>query len=167
MSRLLLLRHAKAGWAKPGMRDFDRPLEKSGIEDAKATGETMTAMGYIPDLTLCSTATRARETLQAVAEHADTGRVTYMEELYRADAAGYLEIIREHGASGSILVVGHNPVLEDLATALSASDDQAATASLRKGFATSGLAVLRFDGALSEAERGRFRLEAFLTPARS
>lgn len=167
MSRLFLLRHAKAGWAKPGMRDFDRPLKKSGIEDARATGETMTAMGYVPDLTLCSSATRTRETLEIVAEHADTGRVKYLEELYKADAAGYLEIIREHGAEGSILVIGHNPVMEDLATALSASGDQAATSALRKGFPTSGLAVLRFDGALSEAKLGRFRLEAFLTPARS
>ena len=67
MSRLFLLRHAKAGWAEPGMRDFDRPLEPLGRTDADAIGAAMRASAYIPDLVLCSTAKRARETLDWVA----------------------------------------------------------------------------------------------------
>ncbi len=71
MARLFLLRHAKAGWAQPGMRDFDRALEPSGAADAEAMGEAMRTHGYVPDLTLCSTAARARQTLEGVAGRAD------------------------------------------------------------------------------------------------
>ena len=96
MSTLYLLRHAKAGWAQPGMRDFDRPLDASGVKDAEKIGLVMRDRGYGPDLTLCSTALRARQTLEGVAAHADTGRVRFLETLYSADAAGYLSIIHEN-----------------------------------------------------------------------
>ena len=67
MDRLFLLRHARAGWALPGVRDFDRPLDATGQAEAEATGEAMRTSGYIPDVTLCSNARRARETLAGVA----------------------------------------------------------------------------------------------------
>ena len=63
MSRLYLLRHSKAGWALPGVRDFDRPLDASGLADAERLGLAMRAAAHVPDLTLCSNARRARETL--------------------------------------------------------------------------------------------------------
>ena len=96
MSRLFLLRHAKAGWAEPGMRDFDRPLEPLGRSDADAIGAAMRANSYIPDLVLCSSAKRARETLDWVARHIGKGRVVYSDSLYSTDAAGYVEFIRAH-----------------------------------------------------------------------
>ena len=119
MSRLYLLRHAKAGWALPGVRDFDRPLDASGHADAEVMGTAMRACGYIPDITLCSNAKRARETLEDIAGHTDTGRVLFFDKLYSEDAAGYLSLIHENGARGSVLVIGHNPMTEDLAMALS------------------------------------------------
>ncbi|RVB55078.1 histidine phosphatase family protein, partial [Mesorhizobium sp. M7A.F.Ca.CA.004.06.1.1] len=64
MSRLYLLRHAKAGWALPGMRDFDRPLDASGRSDAEMMGAAMRSRLYVPDRTLCSNAKRAKETLE-------------------------------------------------------------------------------------------------------
>ena len=134
MSRLFLLRHAKAGWALPGMRDFDRPLDASGVEDAQTTGVAMRASGYVPDFTLCSTARRARETLEGVAGHADTGRVVYLDSLYSDDAAGYLATIRGHGAHGSLLVIGHNPMMEDLAMALAGDGEEGARQTLAYGF---------------------------------
>ncbi|TJW41644.1 MAG: histidine phosphatase family protein, partial [Mesorhizobium sp.] len=79
MSRLYLLRHAKAGWALPGVRDFDRPLDASGIADAETMGAAMRARDYIPDLTLCSNAKRARQTLEGLAGHTDTGRVLFFD----------------------------------------------------------------------------------------
>lgn len=165
MSRLFLLRHAKAGWAQPGMRDFDRPLETSGIADAKLAGMAMQEARYVPDVTLCSSARRARETLEAIAEHADTGRVFFRDDLYTADASGYLAIIRENGAHGPLLVIGHNPMLEDLAMALSADGDASARQILNMGFPTSGLAVIRFAQGLDRASTGDGFLEAFLAPA--
>lgn len=164
-STLFLLRHAKAGWAAPGMRDFDRPLDASGIADAEAMGVAMRAGGFVPDLTLCSNARRARETLEGLAGHADTGRVLFSDALYSEDAAGYLSIIRGHGAVGSLLVIGHNPMMEDLAMAVSGSGDDNARATLNFGFPTSGLAVVRFDGSLADAAPGRGYLESFLIPA--
>ena len=165
MNRLYLLRHAKAGWAQPGMRDFDRPLDETGREDADAVGVAMRACGYVPDLTLCSNAVRARQTLEGVAGHADTGRVMYFDSLYMEDAAGYLEIIRQHGEMGSVLVIGHNPMIEDLATAVTGKGDDAATAGMVGGMPTSGFAVVRFDDSLTDAAPGKGYLEAFFTPA--
>ena len=164
MSRLFLLRHAKAGWALPGMRDFDRPLDDTGRVDAEAMGVEMHKRGYVPDITLCSSAVRARETLHGVAGHADTGRIVFCEKLYTEDAAGYLALIHENANSGSVLVIGHNPMMEDLATAVSKDGDRAAQALLGSGFPTSGLAVIAFPGGLGKAAPGAGYLEAFHTP---
>ena len=165
MSRLYLLRHAKAGWALPGVRDFDRPLDASGLADAERMGAAMRARSYVPDVTLCSNARRARETLEGLAGQADTGRVLFLDTLYSEDAAGYLAIIRDNGGPGSLLVIGHNPMMEDLAMAVSGNGDEASLAMLNHGFPTSGLAVIRFPGNLADATRGSGYLEAFLTPA--
>lgn len=165
MNRLYLLRHAKAGWALPGTRDFDRPLDASGIGDAGTLGAAMRAGRHIPDLTLCSNARRARETLEGIAAHADTGRVVFTDALYNEDAAGYLAIIKENGSRGSLLVIGHNPMMEDLAMAIAGGGDEKARAALNYGFPTSGLAVVRFESGLCNAAPGAGYLEAFLTPA--
>lgn len=164
-SRLFLLRHAKAGWALPGMRDFDRPLDPSGIADASATGIAMQACNFVPDLTLCSSAARARQTLEGIAAHADTGRTRFLDSLYSEDAAGYLKIIQQSGVAGSLLVIGHNPMLEDLAMAIAAEGEDHARADLHAGFPTSGLAVIRFANPLATAALGQGFLEAFLIPA--
>ena len=165
MSTLYLLRHAKAGWALPGVRDFDRPLDESGHIDAEATGSAMREHDYVPDITLCSNALRARETLEGIAGSADTGRVLFFDRLYSDDAAGYLSLVREHANCGSVLVIGHNPMMEDLASALAGDGDEAARAVLSHGFPTSGLAVISFDKGLAHAAPGTGFLEAFLTPA--
>ncbi|TPK72932.1 histidine phosphatase family protein [Mesorhizobium sp. B2-4-15] len=165
MSRLYLLRHAKAGWAQPGMRDFDRPLDASGRADADLIGAAMRSRGYVPDLTLCSNARRARETLEGLAGQTDTGKVLFFDTLYSEDAAGCLSLIREHGGPGSLLVIGHNPMTEDLAMAVSGDGDATARAMLNYGFPTSGLAVVRFLDDLAKAAQEAGYLEAFLTPA--
>lgn len=165
MSRLFLLRHSKAGWAEPGMRDFDRPLEPLGRTDADAVGAAMRASSYVPGLVLCSSARRARETLDWVARHTGNGRVVYSDKLYSTDAAGYVEFIRATADADDVLLVGHNPMMEDLATALSGDGDENARGALVSGFPTSALAVIRFAGKLSETAPGKGYLEAFITPA--
>jgi phosphohistidine phosphatase len=165
VSRLYLLRHAKAGWALPGVRDFDRPLDASGLTDAQVMGEAIWARNYVPDITLCSNAMRARQTLEGLAAYTDTGRVLFFDTLYSEDASGYLNLIRENGGPGSLLLIGHNPMTEDLAMALSGDGDEAARGKLNHGFPTSGLAVVRFVGTLADAAQGTGYLEAFLTPA--
>lgn len=170
VSRLYLLRHAKAGWALPGVRDFDRPLDASGVADAEMMGTLMRIRNYTPDLTLCSNAKRARQTLEGLAGHTDTGRVLFLDTLYSEDAAAYLAAVRDNGRPGSggpdsLLIIGHNPMTEDLALALSGDGDEAARGLLNHGFPTSGLAVVRFPGNLAHAAQGAGYLEAFMTPA--
>jgi len=164
VSRLFLLRHAKAGWALPGMRDFDRPLDSSGHADAEATGAAMRNHNYVPEITLCSNAARARQTLEGIAGQADTGRVLFLDRLYSEDAAGYLTLIHENANGGSVLVIGHNPMMEDLASAVAGDGDPSARAALNSGFPTSGLAVISFKGGLKEASLGNGYLEAFHMP---
>lgn len=164
MNKLYLLRHAKAGWALPGTRDFDRGLDETGVADTETLGAAMRDAHHVPDLTLCSNARRARETLEGIAAHTDTGRVVFTDALYSEDAAGYLSLIKENGAKGSLLVIGHNPMMEDLVMAVTGSGDEKAISMLDRGFPTSGLAVLRFDHCLGKAEPGTGYLEAFLTP---
>ena len=100
-----------------------------------------------------------------MAGYADTGRVLFLDSLYTEDATGYLSIIREHGNVESLLVIGHNPMTEDLAMALAASGDGETREALSYGFLTAGLAAIRFDRRLTEAEPGIGFLEAFLVPA--
>jgi phosphohistidine phosphatase len=165
MSRLYLLRHAKAGWAEPGMRDFDRPLEPLGRTDADSIGAAMQARNMIPDLVLCSSAKRCRETLDWVARHIGNGRVIFSDSLYSSDAAGYVDFIRETSDADKVLVIGHNPMMEDVAEALSGEGDPHARSALHGGFPTSALAVIRFLGTLAETAPGNGYLEAFITPA--
>ena len=146
------------------MRDFDRSLDETGRVDAQAMGIAMRERGYVPDITLCSTARRARETLEGVAGHADTGRVHYLDSLYSDDAAGYLATIRANGPHGALLVIGHNPMMEELAFAVAGDGDASARVSLGHGFPTSGLAVFRVTADLAQLGAGEGFLEAFLAP---
>lgn len=164
MSRLFLLRHAKAGWAAPGMRDFDRPLDASGWTDAEATGVAMRQRNLAPELVLCSTAQRARETLEAVTRHLPMQRVVFADGLYATDAAGYLELIQRADDVESTLLVGHNPMMEDLGFALPGDGEATARDTIAAGFPTSGLAVIRFAGSLATAEPGKGYLEDFIVP---
>jgi phosphohistidine phosphatase len=166
MSRLYLLRHSKAGWAEPGMRDFDRPLDAAGRADAAAIGAVIAASGIIPDLVVCSSARRCRETLDGVAPHLPAGvRTIFTDGLYSTDAAGYLDVIHAHGSAKAMLLIGHNPMMEDVAFALYDDGEQHAKDALLSGFQTSGLAVIRFENGLARAAPGKGYLEAFHTPA--
>ncbi len=164
VSTLYLLRHAKAGWALPGVRDFDRPLDEIGQRDSEEMGQLMALNGYIPDLTLCSGALRARQTLAGIAAKTDTGKVIFSDTLYMTDAAGYLDLIREQVNASSLLVIGHNPMMEDLALAISGDGDEQAAAALNFGFSTAALAIISFKGRLADAALGKGRLEAYITP---
>ena len=164
MTRLYLLRHAKARWAEPGSRDYDRALDLSGRADADQIAASMLLAGYLPDTVLCSGAKRARETWEVASKHLSVGDVRFIDGLYSSDAAGYLDIIREAGGTGSALVVGHNPMMEDLAAALSRDGETEALAAVARGFPAGGLAVIRFPSPLSAIKPEDGYLEDFLAP---
>lgn len=161
MPRLYLLRHAKAGWARPGQRDFDRPLEPVGIEDAKRLGAKLREKGWLPDRIVSSSSVRTRQTVDALA----LGGLTpsYLDTLYEATPVQTLEIIRAQDSDSDLMVVGHNPVMEDLATAL--VNDASHHPELHAGFPTCGLAVIAFNEPLDQIEPATGALELFLRPS--
>nr|WP_274384714.1 histidine phosphatase family protein [Oricola indica] len=165
MSRLFLFRHGKAAWAEPGMRDFDRKLDEQGIEEATTMGRLMAARHLVPDVVICSTAARAVETLQALSTSLHLDDATrYDQNLYATDAPGYLEIAAATGSDGDVMLVGHNPMLEDAALALSREGDEAALDDLHMGFRTAALAVIRFEGNAFDFTTKTGFLETYLTP---
>lgn len=161
MSRVYLLRHAKAVWASPGMKDFERPLAPEGIEACKALGIAMSVSGYMPEVVLCSTAKRTRETLSSLGL-APAYRLVESEKLYTHGAETYLKKIQKVEDVDSIMLVGHNPTMEDLAIGLCGHGESKLLASLNHGFPTAGLAVIDFEGPLAKVKPSKGTLVAFL-----
>lgn len=165
--RLLLLRHARAAWARPGVGDADRALTEPGIADAKALGHRMRRAGLVPDVILCSAARRARQTLEHLGPlgPASAGAVTYLESLYGSDAKAYMEAIRAAPPSRSLLVVGHNPMMEDLTLAL--PGPESGPAAVVPGFPACGLAVIDFEAPFTMLAPAGGRFARFLKPDNS
>lgn len=132
MKTLLLLRHAKSSWKKPDLPDHDRPLNKRGKKEAPSVGKYLQANNLLPDLVLSSTARRAHETAQAVAEASGfEGQVDLYQDLYMSDTASYLDILRcLPDEVNRVLVVGHNPDVEVLLTLLTDIQEHMTTAAL-------------------------------------
>ncbi|WP_026317221.1 SixA phosphatase family protein [Ahrensia kielensis] len=165
MSRLFLFRHAKASWAEPGMRDFNRKLSPEGIEEAQRIGVALRKRGLIPTQIICSAADRARETFDAIDQN-DGWRenVTFTDTLYSTDAPGYLEVASEMGHDGDLMLIGHNPMLEDLAIALGQTGNDEAYTHINMGFGTACVAILKFDGPMSNIQETKWTLEDYLRP---
>jgi phosphohistidine phosphatase len=115
MKSLLLLRHAKSSWKDSDLEDHDRPLNKRGKRDAPRIGKLLAEERLIPDYILCSTARRARNTAEAVIEEIRfRGESRFTIDLYHADRARLVQIVHDlpdHYAR--VLVIGHNPGLEE------------------------------------------------------
>lgn len=116
MKSLLILRHAKSSWGDPSLSDHDRPLNKRGKKDAPRMGELLREEDLLPDLIICSTARRARETAEIVAEaSACEGEIQTIRDLYAAGPEAYIEILSALTDDyQTVMVVGHNPGLEEL-----------------------------------------------------
>jgi phosphohistidine phosphatase len=167
MRRLLLLRHAKSSWSEPGASDHERPLNRRGQEAAPRIGAYLAKHRLIPDRILCSTARRARETWELVAAEAPAAPpATFTEKLYDASQRALVDVFR--GAdpdAASLLVVGHNPGLQEVATALIASGDLEDRERLREKLPTGGLVVIDFAIAdWSKLHPRSGRLERFVVP---
>ena len=135
MKTLMLLRHAKSSWKDSDVSDHDRPLNKRGKKTAPQMGRLLSKEGLVPELILSSTAVRARETAKAVAKAASCkGPTELLESLYLATAGKLLSEAQSHtpDSVGRLLLVGHNPGMEDLVEILSGK---------REAFPTAALAV--------------------------
>jgi phosphohistidine phosphatase len=160
MRRLYLLRHAKSSWKEKGIPDHDRPLASRGRKAAKAMAKHLRDQQVRPDLVLCSSATRARQTFERL-EPLNARDVHIERELYGADAATLLARLRDVPEGvGSVMVIAHNPGLEDLTRVLARSDDD-----LGDKFPTAALATLAFsDREWASLERGTAELVDFVRP---
>jgi phosphohistidine phosphatase len=166
MRRLLLLRHAKAT-PSTGHDDYERALVERGRRDAAAIGAFVAEAGMIPDLVIFSGALRARETA-AIVMKAWPLRIEARAELslYNATRAGVLAVVRAlPDTAPSVLLVGHNPGLADLADDLVGGGAESEIARMAGKFPTSGLAALEFDvQRWRDVAPGSARLVRFATP---
>jgi phosphohistidine phosphatase len=132
MKTLLLLRHAKSAWKNASLPDIARPLNKRGLREAPRVGTWLRAQHLLPDVILSSTATRARMTTLAVLETSGyAGPVHLLPQLYEATLAtliATLNTVAEPPAR--VVLVGHNPALEELLTALTGHSHHIATATV-------------------------------------
>lgn len=157
-SRIILMRHARSGWALPGQTDFKRSLDEAGLKEAAAVSELAATGGYRPDLVLCSTALRCRQTADAfLATFTEPPDVIYADELYNAPPAAYFDLLGEHPDRAAIMLLGHNPAMEEMLEALAGRG--AAAEVIPDGYPTAGFAVLTHAGDLAE---DKWFLSAFL-----
>ena len=167
MRRLLLLRHAKAERLQSGGRDHDRVLTERGRADAKKLGLYLARHAFVPDRAVVSSAARTRETWALLATaFGKAPPVSFEESIYEATPQAILQGIKDTGAkTGTLLVIGHNPSLQELAAMLIASGDIDARERLGEDFPTSALAVISFaSDDWSEVHPRGGRLEHFITP---
>jgi phosphohistidine phosphatase len=165
MRRVYLLRHAKSSWTDRSLADRDRPLAGRGKRAAKAVAAHIEAQGIRPDLVLCSPARRSRETLARV-EAAFGGPVEarFDEALYAASEAELLAHLRALPPEvRSVMIIGHNPGLQDLAVAL--ASEGAERARMEQKYPTAAIATIDVSADdWSAIERGSGELVAYVRP---
>jgi len=160
---LFLLRHAKSSWDDPALADHDRPLSPRGRRHSKLIAEHMHREEMGPALVLCSSATRTRETLELVRPALGEASVVVEDKLYGASSDRLLERIRQMPEEvSSLMLIGHNPGLEQLALALASSGD--GLGRLEEKFPTAALATLSMPGTWASLEPGTAGLVAYVVP---
>jgi phosphohistidine phosphatase len=169
MRQLMLLRHAKSTWDDASMPDRDRPLNAHGRHSAAVMRRAMRDLGLAPDVVLVSTARRTMETLEVLEPWDDAPLIEPMDSLYLANPMqltaalhGMAETVR------SVLLIGHNPGVHDLALTLAgpsaiATGGETARA-LATSFPTGALVEFVVAGAWWDLREGSGRLVRFLTP---
>jgi phosphohistidine phosphatase len=132
LKTLLILRHAKSSWLESGLADHDRPLNKRGQRDAPRMGRLLRQEDLVPDLIISSSAVRASKTAQQVIEESGyEGELRLERELYASEPEAYLDILQLlPDEVGRVMVVGHNPGLEELLELLTGDWRRLPTAAL-------------------------------------
>jgi phosphohistidine phosphatase len=164
---LLLFRHAKSAWGDPSAADHDRDLAPRGIKAAKRMGRELLARGLVPDLVLCSTARRARRTLELALRAFDPAPPVHeRRSLYLAPPSRLLDIVQRQPESvRRLLLVGHDPGMHTLAQRLAGSGPPEALSHLAAKFPTGACARLGFvAGTWDDVTPGSGRLLDFIRP---
>ena len=143
---VFLLRHGKSSWSDTAIADIDRPLAPRGRRASRLIAKYMRRKKIRPALVLCSPSRRTRQTLKAIESSLENGvTVELVPELYAASETELLERLRTvPDSAASVMVIGHNPGLQDLALALASRGTE--LAQLREKFPTGALATLAVEG---------------------
>jgi phosphohistidine phosphatase len=165
MRRLMLLRHAKAV-PQGDLADENRPLAERGRNDMSVVAGFVSNQRLTPDLALVSPAIRTRETWDLLLPVLDPAPVHRIEpRLYAAPAERILYLVRETGPEiQSLMLVGHNPGLEDIARILTGSGETDALIRFGGAMPTASLAVIDLPGGWDDLQERTGRLEIFVTP---
>jgi phosphohistidine phosphatase len=158
--RLYVLRHAKSSWDEPGLADHDRPLAPRGLRASGLLSEHLRREGIRPALILCSSARRARETLERAvpAEARAAAEILIEPELYEANASELVERLRRvPPGTASVMLIGHNPSLQTLVATLARPRKE-------EKFPTGALATLTLTGAWSALEPAGAELTGLVRP---
>jgi len=169
MRQLLLLRHAKSSWDDPALSDHARPLNARGRQAAAAIAQAMRDLGLSPDIVLVSSARRTLQTLEALTPFEDGALIEPMDALYLAPWRRLLEAVQAAPATArSLLLIGHNPGLHELALALAGAAGLAGGGAeaqrLAEGYPTGALAEFTIAASWRGLEPGGARLVRFLAP---
>lgn len=166
--RLLLVRHAKSAWDDPSLGDHDRPLAPRGVNALPRLRDHLVTSGHRPDVVLCSSARRTVDTLSGIrAALADGALVEVDEEWYLADAPTVLARLRAIDREvGCVLVVGHNPTIQDLALALGGAGDESTRGQLALKLPTGAAVTLSFDGEWGDLGSGVATVDDLFMPRR-
>jgi phosphohistidine phosphatase len=160
---LYLLRHAKSSWDDPSLADGERPLAPRGRRDGKRIAEHLRRLEIEPELVLCSSARRTRDTLELVRQAIGGATVLVEDELYGASAGELLERIRlVPDEVASVMVIGHNPGLEQLALALASAGEELER--LGEKFPTGALATLELADQWDRVAPAGATLTAYVVP---
>ncbi|MAV34266.1 MAG: phosphohistidine phosphatase [Planctomycetaceae bacterium] len=132
MKTLLIMRHAKSSWKQAGLTDHQRPLNTRGLRDAPRVGALLQQEQLVPDRIISSTAQRARQTVASLVPASGfRGEIEWTDALYLASADAYRTALHRIGTeSQCVMVVGHNPGLENLILELTGRDETMPTAAL-------------------------------------
>ncbi len=168
MLRLIVMRHAKSSWSDKSLDDPSRPLSKRGVKAAPAMGRALSERRIVPDHVACSPAKRTRETLRLVVGALEAKpSIEYADELYAfGDGSPYLGCIRRQAPpTKTLMLVGHNPSVQNLCLSLCGGRRGPDFHSLARKFPTAGVAVISFPVDEWQAvEPGAGSLDLFVTP---
>jgi phosphohistidine phosphatase len=167
LKTLYLLRHAKSSWDEPRLADHERPLAPRGRKAARRMGVHFRHAKIHPDLVLCSSATRAVQTYEAIGKGFDKPlAVSVEDDLYGASDTDLVVRLNDVAATAaSVLVIGHNPGLQDLALVLAGDGDPASLARLGDKFPTCALAILDVPTEWDALGPGHAYLESLVLPS--
>ena len=159
---LYIMRHAKSDWSVPGQDDHERPINKRGQKNAKQLGQWMQSNNYIPQKIISSTAVRAKQTIELVCKQfrdKDLNKIIYDKMLYLASPDTLIELIQLHkNEVDSIMLVAHNPGLEQLVHFLSTSNEE------YRSMTTANLAIFEFADSEFDPAVDKGKMIEFIRP---